>query len=103
MPADAAVISRLNADIQAVHAAALPWLFKPPGPNTLSPEAAAELLAQPTHLVYLAVRADEPVAYVYAEVQPHAEPAFRYGYRVLYVHHISVRPAHRQTGSGQHS
>ena len=26
--ADAATISALNADVQAVHAAALPWLFK---------------------------------------------------------------------------
>ncbi|HEX5436786.1 MAG TPA: GNAT family N-acetyltransferase [Gemmatimonadaceae bacterium] len=98
--ADAAVVSGLNADVQAIHAAALPWLFKAPGPNTFPPAAAAALLAQPTHLVYLALRGDEPVGYVYAELQQHAETAYRYAYRVLYVHHISVCPAHRHTGVG---
>ena len=100
IPADAAAVSRLNADVQAVHAAALPWLFKAPGPDTFSPASAAEMLALATHLVYLALRGDEPVGYVYAEVQQHAETAHRYGYRVVYVHHISVCPAYRQAGVG---
>lgn len=99
-PADAAAVSRLNADVQAIHAAALPWLFKSPGPGTFPPETAAAVLERPTHLVYLALHDHEPVGYVYAELQEHAETALRYGYRVLYVHHIGVSPTHRQRGIG---
>ncbi len=28
---DTAALSMLNADVQAIHAAALPWWFEPPG------------------------------------------------------------------------
>jgi hypothetical protein len=41
---DADKLAALNADVQAIHAAALPWLFKPPGPDTLPPAAVAALL-----------------------------------------------------------
>ncbi len=39
--ADVATISALNADVQAVHAAALPWLFKTPSAETFPPATAA--------------------------------------------------------------
>ena len=29
------ILASLNADVQAVHAAATPWRFKSPGPDTL--------------------------------------------------------------------
>ena len=58
--ADAATISALNADVQAVHAAALPWLFKTPSAETFPPATAAAMLARDDVLVYLAYLGDAP-------------------------------------------
>jgi hypothetical protein len=38
---DSALLSSLNEDVQALHAAALPWRFKPPGRGFPPAEAAA--------------------------------------------------------------
>src|SRR2546422_10109793 len=58
--ADAATISALNADVQAVHAAALPWLFKTPSAETFPPATAAAMLARDDVLVYLAYLGGAP-------------------------------------------
>ena len=97
---DAELISSLNADVQAIHAAALPWRFKPPGPETFPPAAAAGLLANANNLVFIANFDAEPAGYLYAEVIRRAETTFHHGYEMLYLHHISVRPQHRRRGVG---
>jgi GNAT superfamily N-acetyltransferase len=99
--ADAAAISRLNADVQAVHAAALPGWFKPPGAGTLPPEAAAELIEDPDSLVFLAELGSEPAGYAYAEVIRRPEEPWRETYEMVYLHHISVRPEFRRKGVGK--
>ena len=58
--ADAATISALNADVQAVHAAALPWLFKTPSVDTFPPATAGAMLGRDDVLVYLAYLGDAP-------------------------------------------
>ena len=98
--ADAEAISRLNADVQAVHAAALPGWFKPPSASTLPPEAAAELIGDPDSLVFLAELESEPAGYAYAEVIRRPEEPWREAYEMVYLHHISVRPARRRQGVG---
>jgi hypothetical protein len=62
------VISALNADVQAIHAAALPWRFKAPGLGTFPPAEVAGLLANPNHLVFIADFDAQPAGYAYAEV-----------------------------------
>jgi hypothetical protein len=52
--ADAELVSALNADVQALHAVALPWRFKPPGPDTFPPKDAEALLAKSGHVVFIA-------------------------------------------------
>jgi diamine N-acetyltransferase len=99
--ADAALLSALNADVQAMHAQAMPWWFKPPGPETFPAAAAAALLARSENLVLIAEVASEPVGYVYAEVVQRPEDSFRYAYRMLYLHHLSVRPAWQRRGIGE--
>ena len=99
-PADAAVMSELNTDVQAVHAAALPDAFKPPGPHAFSPAAAAVVLAQPDNLVFIAEVGAEPAGYAYAEVRRVQESAARYAYEMIYLHHLSVRPRYRRQGVG---
>jgi GNAT superfamily N-acetyltransferase len=98
--ADAEAISRLNADVQAVHATALPGWFKPPSAGTLPPEAAAELIQDPDSLVFLAELESEPAGYAYAEVIRRPEEPWREAYEMVYLHHISVRPACRRKGVG---
>ena len=94
---DAALISSLNADVQAIHAAALPERFKGPGAETFPPSAAAGLLA-----VLVAETDGAPSGYAYAEVIRRAESSFHHAYDTVYLHHISVRSAHRRCGVGKH-
>jgi GNAT superfamily N-acetyltransferase len=97
---DAAALSLLNADVQAIHAVALPWWFKPPGPESFPPAAAAALIAKPESLIFLAEVDADAVGYAYAEVIRQAATPFRHAYEMVYLHHISVRPAQRRQGVG---
>jgi ribosomal protein S18 acetylase RimI-like enzyme len=99
--ADANGISSLNLDVQAVHASAMPWWFKPPGPDTFPPDAVALLLSDSSNLVFIAEFESSPVGYAYAEIFDRPETSFNYAYQMVYVHHISVRPAHRRQGIGR--
>ena len=93
---DAALISSLNADVQAIHAAALPWRFKSPGPETFPPSAAADLLVNPNNLVFVADIDSEPAGYAYAEVIRRGATSFHHAYQTIYLHHISVRSERRR-------
>jgi ribosomal protein S18 acetylase RimI-like enzyme len=99
--ADAALLSSLNSDVQQLHADAMPWWFKPPGPETFPPAAAAAVLARPENLVFLAEVGSEPAGYAYAEVVQRPESPFSRAYRMVYLHHLSVRPAWRRRGIGE--
>jgi ribosomal protein S18 acetylase RimI-like enzyme len=97
---DAELVSMLNADVQAVHAAAMPFRFKPPGPDTFPPAEAAALLARPDHHVFIAEVDGEPAGYACAEVVRRAETTFHFPHEMIYLHHISVRPQYRRRGVG---
>jgi ribosomal protein S18 acetylase RimI-like enzyme len=99
--ADAALLSSLNTDVQALHATALPWRFKPPGLETFPPAEAAALIAKPDNLVFIAEVDGVAAGYVYGEVIRQAETSFRHGYEMVYLHHISVRPTYRRRGVGR--
>jgi GNAT superfamily N-acetyltransferase len=99
-PQDAETLSRLNADVQAIHAAALPQRFKPPGPDTFPPAAAAALIAHPANLVFIADVDGHPAGYAYVEIVRRPETAMTHPIEMVYLHHISVQPAHRRRGVG---
>jgi ribosomal protein S18 acetylase RimI-like enzyme len=99
--ADAEVLSSLNFDVQTIHWSALPTRFKPPGPDTFPPIAAAALLAAQDNLVFVAEVDSLPVGYVYAEVVHRPETPFGYAEDLVYLHHISVRPSYRKQGLGR--
>src|SRR5215470_9669064 len=100
-PADAEALSSLNSDVQTIHWSALPARFKPPGPDTFPPTAAAALLAQPNNLVFIAEVDSLPAGYAYAEVIHRPETSFSYADDLVYLHHISVRPSYRKRGLGR--
>ena len=97
---DAELLSSLNAEVQAIHAAAVPSWFKPPGPDTFPPSAAAALIGKTTSLVFIAEIDRAPVGYAYAEVVHHAENPWRYAHDMLYLHQIGIRAGHRRKGAG---
>ena len=98
--ADAELLSALNADVQALHAAVLPWRFKPPGPATFPPEAAIALMAKPENRIAIADVDGVAAGYVYWEIQRRPETAFHFAHEAIYLHHLSVRPAFRARGVG---
>jgi ribosomal protein S18 acetylase RimI-like enzyme len=97
---DAETISSLNADVQALHAQALPWRFKPPGVDSFPPAEAAALIAKPENVVLIATIDAEPAGYAYAEVISRPETAMHHAHEMVYLHHISVRPQYRRQGVG---
>jgi ribosomal protein S18 acetylase RimI-like enzyme len=99
--ADAAAVAALNVDVQALHAAAMPGEFKPPGPGSFTRRAAAALLRKQDHLVFIAEINAEPAGYAAAEVIRRPETPFKYAREMVYLSHISVRPEYRRRGVGQ--
>jgi ribosomal protein S18 acetylase RimI-like enzyme len=97
---DVDVIRSLNVDVQALHAAALPWLFKLPGPDTLESWEVKPLLTEPENLVFVAEVDGVAAGYAYAEIQQRPETPFTHAHDMVYLHHLSVRPAHRRHGVG---
>jgi diamine N-acetyltransferase len=97
---DAALLSSLNADVQAVHASAMPWLFKPPGPDAFSRSDTAEIVERNDAFLFVAEIDDVAAGYVYAEIIRRPQTPFHFANDAVHVHHISVRPAHRRTGVG---
>ena len=98
--ADAEAISRLSADVQEVHATALPDLFKSPAAYSFPPAEIAELIRAPESLLFLAEIDSQPVGYAYAEVIRRPDGPFRLAQEMVYLHHRSVRPDHRRKGVG---
>jgi GNAT superfamily N-acetyltransferase len=96
--ADAELISLLNADVQSLHAAAMPAIFKKPGPETFPPTQARMLLINPSNLIFVAEVDSEPAGYAYAELIHQSESPFRYAWDEVHLHHISVRREHRRKG-----
>jgi ribosomal protein S18 acetylase RimI-like enzyme len=97
---DVTMLRTLNADVQRIHAAALPWLFKPPGPDTLASWEVTPLLTEPENFVFIAEADGIAAGYAYAEIQERPETPFTHAYDMMYLHHLSVRPAYRRQGVG---
>ena len=97
-PGDAEIVAELNADVQALHVAAVPWLFKD---GTMALEAVERLLEAPDNIVLIAEADAAPVGYLYAEHRRIPETPLTHPYEILHVHHITVLESHRRSGVGQ--
>ena len=98
---DAESIAALNAEVQHVHADALPHLFKPPSEETFPAALVHQLLADPHTSIFIASVNGAPVGYIYAQILRRAETSLRYAWDRLYIHHIAVYPAYQRHGVGQ--
>jgi ribosomal protein S18 acetylase RimI-like enzyme len=99
--ADAEAVSSLNAVVQSLHAEALAFRFKPPGPATFPPAEAAALIGKPETIMFVAEMDGLPVGYVYAEHMQRPETPFTYAHELIYIHHISVKPEFRAKDMGE--
>lgn len=97
--ADAELLSALNADVQAVHAAALPSSFKPRA-DAFPPATAAALLRRPNCVTFIAEVDRVPVGFAHAEAVHHPETPWRYACDMLFIHQIGVLEAYRRRGAG---
>ena len=52
--------------MQAVHAAAVPWLFKQPSAGTFPPDETRALISNPSNLIFIAEVSSVPTGYAYA-------------------------------------
>lgn len=97
-PADAADIVRLALEIQDVHVAGHPELFKPGGGE---PHAViAGRISEPGQFYWVATLADDPVGYAYARLVMEPESLWRYASRVLLLDQMGVDARHRSRGIG---
>lgn len=98
---DAAALSSIHDEIQAIHAAALPEWFKPPGPPQITPQMIAAASAEPATYMLVADIDGIPVGYAYAKVLDRPETQLSPSYRMLFITEIGVRATHRRRGVGR--
>jgi ribosomal protein S18 acetylase RimI-like enzyme len=97
---DAAAISALNRDVQQLHAGALPRLFKPPAPESFSPDKVRALAGQPGVCLLIGRIEGAPAGYAYAEIVRQGETALRLPMAYVYLNQLSVAPAFQRRGCG---
>lgn len=94
--ADLETLVRLNQVVQSVHADLYPDDFEP----TVDADGLKALLATRLGNVAIAEINDEPVGYMWCEVQTRPASPFSLARRRLYVHHLSVMPNAHRSGIG---
>jgi ribosomal protein S18 acetylase RimI-like enzyme len=97
---DAALLSALNAEVQAVHAVGFPERFKAPGPCIFPPIEVSALIARPDNLFFLAFTDQKPAGYAYAEIVRRPETSLTHAYETVHVHHLLVKGECRRQGIG---
>ena len=97
--ADAATLARLNAHVQAWHAAHYPEAFVPaPDPKALAGYV-SERLSDPGCTAFLS--GDPATGYALCQLQTRETSLFSPGYRRLLIDHIAVAPEARRQGQGR--
>jgi len=98
---DAEAISSLNRSVQTLHARAYPHLFKPPAPDTFTPDEVLAMMAQSGNVFFVATVEGTPAGYAYAQIVHRPESAIRRAIDLIYVHHFSVDEAFQGRGIGR--
>ena len=98
---DAAIVRRLNREVQQVHAAALPRFFKPPSDEAFPPATFAALVADAGTLLLIGEVAGTPVGYALATFAWRPEDPFRHALGVARVDQLSVDRPYQGRGYGE--
>ena len=98
---DADVISSLSAEIQALHAQALPQLFKPAARDSFPAAAVRGLLQHPDWIFIVACVDTSVVGYASAQIQHRSETPIRRAESALFIHWIGVQADWRRQGVGR--
>lgn len=98
---DAESVAALAQSVQALHAATLPTVFRPAGPDVFPPAAMRASLARSDHLLYVAVDNGSVIGYVQAEVQHEPETALKHSAELVYIRQMGVAAAYQRQGVGR--
>ena len=99
-PADVDSIAALNVDVQNIHAAAHPHIFKSVSDGEFAKTYIAEQLSKRDHFFFLANLDGEDVGYIFARIVRRPENAYMHAWNFVYIDQISVKPAHQGKGCG---
>ena len=99
-PADVDSIAALNVDVQNIHAAAHPHIFKPVSDGEFAKTYLEEQIAKPDSHFFIANLDDEDVGYVFARIVRRAENPYMYAWNSVHIDQISVKPEHQGKGCG---
>lgn len=100
-PGDAPAISGLAAQVQALHAAAHPAVFKPAGPHTLPAHVVRGQMAESGHWWWVAVVDGEVAGYAHVVVQQEPETGWRYAATAVTLDAMGVAARFRGRGAGR--
>ena len=96
---DLEIIVALNAFVQRQHAEVFPESFKLPIDSGQSVDVFRAILEDSASVVLMA-EDEEPVGYLYAQIQNRPASWVRLESQVFYVHHMVVAPKRRRQGAG---
>src|SRR5687768_17476782 len=97
---DAKLIAQLNEEVQNLHAAMHPEIFKQH--NAAAMEQSIEvMLHDPNAFCYVASEENVPIGYILILIKEIQENAFHYGFRKVYIDQICVLSEHRKAGVGK--
>lgn len=92
----------LNAEVQKLHADALPYLFKQPdNPAAIIADFRDRILADPEGRVFLAEINGEAVGYAYARINHRPDNAYTYAFDTIHIDQIGVKSAYQGQGCGR--
>ena len=98
---DAGILSILNADVQKLHADALPHLFKQPESGAFAIQFMRELLPDPDNYFFIGSLDGEDIGYIFARLIDRPENPYTYAWHYVYIDQISVKPAYQHKGCGK--
>jgi ribosomal protein S18 acetylase RimI-like enzyme len=99
---DFELFRELNAEVQSLHAEAVPNLFKPASEMSLSQADFDKLIANPEMKITIAESEDgKALGYVFTQILNRPENPYRYGSKMLYINHLAVRTEARKQGVGK--
>ena len=100
-PADALELSSLCRDVQKLHAAYHPEIFKVPQSEAFAVSFFEEMLIDPAARIFIAEEAGSALGYIVCKLIERLETPFTYAARVLHVDQISVQPSIHGRGVGR--